>query len=138
MVWHVVFTMQQFWGGGVSCTDAVISFIPFSSRRKTQQFLHMQSKGSSFRPSARDGGLLDPMKTLKSPEPKPPVLREPPHPHPPSIPCLTLPAFLCHHHMPPPSPESLFDSTSSLKAPAVETLNRTDRDNHDYSRSTLT
>lgn len=75
-----------------SCTDAVISFIPFSSRRKTQQFLHMQSKGSSFRPSARDGGLLDPMKTLKSPKPKPPVLRETPTaPHNPPVDTLPNP-----------------------------------------------
>ncbi|KAF6738387.1 hypothetical protein FQA47_012426 [Oryzias melastigma] len=31
--------------------------------RKAERFLHMQSKGSSYGPSARDGGLLDPMKT---------------------------------------------------------------------------
>lgn len=64
----------------------------------------MQSEGSSYGPSARDGGLLDSMKTLKISKLKPPVLRGPP---PPTFPThssqshLTLLPLLQHNHMPP-------------------------------------
>ena len=62
----------------------------FLLRRKTEQFLHMQSKGSSYGPSARDGGLLDSMKTLKSPNwslqfSEDPTSPSPPHPNLPNL-----------------------------------------------------
>lgn len=60
----------------------------------------MQSEGSSYGPSARDGGLLDSMKTLKSPnrslqfseDPPPTPFTHPSQPHP------TLFPFLQHSH----------------------------------------
>lgn len=49
-------------------------FLSLSFRRKTERFLHVvQSEGSSYGPSVRDGGLLDSM--------NPP----PPYPRPPSL-----------------------------------------------------
>lgn len=47
-------------------------FLSLSFRRKTERFLHVvQSEGSSYGPSVRDGGLLD---SILSPTPKPQLL----------------------------------------------------------------
>ena len=100
----------------------------------------MQSEGSSYGPSARDGGLLDSMKTLKISPPKPPVLRGPlPSPPPtpnPSRPHTPLLYFPTQSHATTTTTTSPFDSTPFLKAPAVETLNWTRQSR--FSRSTLT
>lgn len=47
--------------------DRPLPVLFFFTRRKTEQFPYMQSEGSSYGSSARDGGLLDSMKTLTSP-----------------------------------------------------------------------
>ncbi|CAB1460041.1 unnamed protein product [Pleuronectes platessa] len=86
-------------GGGVSESGegteerGVASWVTATPMRKTEQLLHMQSEGSSYGPSSRDGGL------------------HMPPPPPPSPPPFTK------------KNTSLFDNTSFLKAPAVETLN---------------
>lgn len=94
----------------------------------------MQSEGSSYGPSARDGGLLDSMKTLKSPNRSLQFSEDPPTPpHSPIPPNPTQPYSLFYSTVTTTKNTSLFDSTPFLKVPAVETLNWTEQDNHSHA-----